>query len=159
MKVGERVMEQTFTIQTQSPDETMSLSSRLGALLQEGDVLTLEGDLGAGKTTFTKGLAKGLDVKRTVNSPTFTIVKEYKGRLPLYHLDVYRLEDSDEDIGFDEYFYGNGVSVIEWAHFIEEFLPSNRLDVRLTYLEGDMRSIKLMPKGDHYIRVCEELVK
>ncbi|KGX84306.1 tRNA (adenosine(37)-N6)-threonylcarbamoyltransferase complex ATPase subunit type 1 TsaE [Pontibacillus marinus] len=152
-------MEQTFTIQTQSPDETMSLSSRLGALLQEGDVLTLEGDLGAGKTTFTKGLAKGLDVKRTVNSPTFTIVKEYKGRLPLYHLDVYRLEDSDEDIGFDEYFYGNGVSVIEWAHFIEEFLPSNRLDVRLTYLEGDMRSIKLMPKGDHYIRVCEELVK
>ncbi|QHE54177.1 tRNA (adenosine(37)-N6)-threonylcarbamoyltransferase complex ATPase subunit type 1 TsaE [Pontibacillus sp. HMF3514] len=152
-------MEQTFTIQTQSPDETMDLSSRLGTLLQEGDVLTLEGDLGAGKTTFTKGLAKGLDVKRTVNSPTFTIVKEYKGRLPLYHMDVYRLEDSDEDIGFDEYFYGNGVSVIEWAHFIEEFLPSNRLDIRLSYLEGDMRSIKLMPKGDHYIRVCEELVK
>jgi len=159
MKVGERVMEQTFTIQTKSPDETMSLATRLGSILQEGDVLTLEGDLGAGKTTFTKGLAKGLDVKRTVNSPTFTIVKEYKGRLPLYHLDVYRLEDSDEDIGFDEYFYGNGVSVIEWAHFIEEFLPPNRLDIQLSYLEGDDRSIKLMPKGDYYIGLCEELVK
>lgn len=152
-------MDKTFAIETHSADETMSLAETLGSLLQEGDVLTLEGDLGAGKTTFTKGLAKGLDIKRTVNSPTFTIVKEYKGRLPLYHLDVYRLEDSDEDIGFDEYFYGKGVSVIEWAHFIEDYLPAERLDIQLFYLEGNERHVKLIPNGAHYYRLCEELIK
>lgn len=98
----------------------MGFSEKLGSLLQPGDVLALEGDLGAGKTTFTKGLAKGLDIKRNVNSPTFTIIKEYHGRLPLYHMDVYRVEDSFEDLGFDEYFDGNGVTVVEWAHLVKE---------------------------------------
>ena len=87
-------------------------------------MITLDGDLGAGKTTFTKGIAEGLGVKRTVNSPTFTIIKEYEGEsFPFYHMDVYRLENSDEDIGFDEYFNSDGVTVVEWATFIEEFLP------------------------------------
>ena len=88
-----------------------------------GDVIALEGDLGAGKTAFTKGLAKGLGVTRTVNSPTFTIIKEYQGRLPLYHMDVYRVSESEEDLGFDEYFEGEGVTVVEWAHLIKEQLP------------------------------------
>ena len=101
-------------------EETMDFAERLGELLQPNQVITLDGDLGAGKTTFTKGLAKGLGVKRTVNSPTYTIVKEYRGRMPLYHMDVYRLEDSEEDIGFDEYFSGEGVTdrmVRLYSHF------------------------------------------
>lgn len=98
----------------------ISWSLRLATLLKAGDV-PLEGDLGAGKTTFTKSLAKGLGIERNVNSPTFTIIKEYKsGRLPLYHMDVYRLGDEFEDLGFDEYFEGDGVTVVEWAHLIEE---------------------------------------
>ena len=87
----------------------------LAELLEARDTITLEGDLGAGKTTFTKALAKGLGIKRTVNSPTFTILKQYEGRLPLNHLDVYRLGESDEDLGWDELFYGDAVSVVEWV--------------------------------------------
>lgn len=152
-------MSSNYTIRTQSPEETASFAEKLASFLHAGDVLTLEGDLGAGKTTFTKGLAKGLGVKRTVNSPTFTIVKEYEGRLPLYHLDVYRLEDSDEDIGFDEYFHGDGVSVVEWAHFIAPYLPTRRLDIRLSYNGETERKIELSPLGEDFERVCEELMK
>lgn len=89
---------------TKSPEETFRLAESLAKKLDAGDVLLLEGDLGAGKTTFTKGIAKGLGVERTINSPTFTIIKEYKGRIPFYHMDVYRVSDPEEDLGFDEYF-------------------------------------------------------
>lgn len=106
---------------TDSDKMTKEIATALAELLSQGDVLTLEGDLGVGKTTFTQGLAVGLDVKRHVTSPTFTIIKEYNGRIPLYHMDVYRLEFSDEDIGFEEYFSGEGVTVVEWAKFIEDF--------------------------------------
>ncbi|MED4473749.1 MULTISPECIES: tRNA (adenosine(37)-N6)-threonylcarbamoyltransferase complex ATPase subunit type 1 TsaE [Bacillaceae] len=140
-----------------SAEETKLIGERLASLLEAGDVLTLEGDLGAGKTTFTKGIAKGLGVKRTVNSPTFTIVKEYEGRLPLYHMDVYRLEDSDEDIGFDEYFNGNGVSVVEWAQFIEEYLPTNRLDIRIKY-NGDSRILEFLSNSSHFESIINELM-
>src|SRR5690625_7498356 len=118
-----------YEIITRHENETKALGKLLAEKLNKGDVITLDGDLGAGKTTFTKGLAQGLGVKRTVNSPTFTIVKEYPGELKLYHMDVYRLENSDEDIGFDEYFHGNGVTVIEWAQFIEEHLPEELLNI------------------------------
>lgn len=140
-----------------SAEETKLIGERLASLLEAGDVLTLEGDLGAGKTTFTKGIAKGLGVKRTVNSPTFTIVKEYEGRLPLYHMDVYRLEDSDEDIGFDEYFNGNGVSVVEWAQFIEEYLPTNRFDIRIKY-NGDSRILEFLSNSSHFESIINELM-
>lgn len=140
-----------------SAEETNLIGERLASLLEAGDVLTLEGDLGAGKTTFTKGIAKGLGVKRTVNSPTFTIVKEYEGRLPLYHMDVYRLEDSDEDIGFDEYFNGNGVSVVEWAQFIEEYLPTDRLDIRIKY-NGDSRILEFLSNSSHFESIINELM-
>src|SRR6185312_15215479 len=95
---------------TKGPEETHTFAKELGSLLKKEDVILLEGDLGAGKTTFTKGLAAGLGIKRNVNSPTFTIIKEYMGRLPLYHMDVYRVEDAFEDLGFDDYFYGDGVT-------------------------------------------------
>jgi tRNA threonylcarbamoyladenosine biosynthesis protein TsaE len=141
-----------------SPDETMEEAARLGELLKPGDVITLEGDLGAGKTTFTKGLAKGLHIKRVVKSPTFTIIREYQGRLPLYHMDVYRLEDSDEDLGFDEYFEGEGVSVVEWAHIIEEYLPEDRLDITIRRLDDNERELTLEPKGERFYRLCEEFM-
>ena len=113
-----------------SIEETERLAHTIASLLQPGDVLTLEGDLGAGKTTFTKGLAKGLGIQRTVNSPTFTILKQYEdGRIPLNHMDVYRLGDQAEDLGWDELFYGESVTVIEWAHLIQDELPENRLDI------------------------------
>ncbi len=136
----------------------MSLAEQLGHLLKAQDVLILEGDLGAGKTTFTKGIAKGLGVKRVVNSPTFNIIKEYNGRLPLYHMDVYRLGESEEDLGFDDYFYGEGVTVVEWAHLIQSYLPSAVLKVNLFHGGNEDRKIVLEPVGERYIRLCEELL-
>ncbi|MFD1337041.1 tRNA (adenosine(37)-N6)-threonylcarbamoyltransferase complex ATPase subunit type 1 TsaE [Oceanobacillus iheyensis] len=145
-------------IQLGSPEETKLFGERLAKSLRPGDVITLEGQLGSGKTTFTKGIASGLEVKRHITSPTFTIVKEYRGKMPLYHMDVYRLEDSLEDIGFDEYFHGNGVSVVEWAGFIEPFLPVNRLEISIHYTENeDMRVIDLKPHGSHFEQVVNEL--
>lgn len=143
---------------TTSPEETMQFAERLGERLESGDVCTLEGDLGAGKTTFTKGLGKGLGVKRTINSPTFTIIKEYQGKVPFYHMDVYRLEDSDEDLGFDEYFSGEGVCVVEWAHFIEEFLPIERLAIHIAYESDVERTISLETNSDHFDQICKELM-
>src|SRR5690625_5472344 len=105
----------TYQIKTHSMEETMTLGSELSVILDPNDVITLEGDVGVGKTAFTKGIAKGLQISRMVTSPTFTIVKQYQGTLALNHMDAYRLEHSEEDIGFDEYFNSGGVSVVEWA--------------------------------------------
>ncbi|TMU82743.1 tRNA (adenosine(37)-N6)-threonylcarbamoyltransferase complex ATPase subunit type 1 TsaE [Bacillus sp. BHET2] len=147
-----------FEIITNSPEETLVFAEQLAAHLKPGTVLTLEGDLGAGKTTFTKGLAKGLGVSKTVNSPTFTIIKEYRGRLPLYHMDVYRLGDSFEDLGFEEYFEGEGVTVVEWAHLIKDQLPEELLSLSI-YREGDSaRRIVLKPYGERYSELCKEIV-
>jgi tRNA threonylcarbamoyladenosine biosynthesis protein TsaE len=142
---------------TIEPSETSQLASNLAELLQPGDVICLEGDLGAGKTTFTKGLAKGLDIKKTVNSPTFTIIKEYKGRLPLYHMDVYRVADAYEDLGFDEYFEGDGVTVVEWAHLIEDQLPAQLLTIYLYHGGPEKRKIVFVPKGERYEQLCKEI--
>ncbi|TFE00711.1 tRNA (adenosine(37)-N6)-threonylcarbamoyltransferase complex ATPase subunit type 1 TsaE [Jeotgalibacillus salarius] len=149
----------TFEWRSSSSEETAEFAEKLGALLQAGDVLTLEGDLGAGKTTFTKGLAKGLDIKRTVNSPTFTIMKEYQGRLPLYHMDVYRVENEFEDLGFDEYFNGDGVCVVEWAHLIADQLPEERLEMFIYYIDEASRRFELVPRGGRYESLCEEILE
>ncbi|WP_338471498.1 tRNA (adenosine(37)-N6)-threonylcarbamoyltransferase complex ATPase subunit type 1 TsaE [Niallia sp. XMNu-256] len=138
-------------------DETVDFSKHLASLLQPGDVITLEGDLGAGKTAFTKGLALGLGIKRNVNSPTFTIIKEYQGAMPLYHMDVYRLEDSYEDLGFDEYFEGDGVTVVEWAHLIEEQLPKERLNIIIYHGGEDTRKFVFKPMGKRYEDLCKEI--
>ncbi|MGN8647970.1 tRNA (adenosine(37)-N6)-threonylcarbamoyltransferase complex ATPase subunit type 1 TsaE [Gracilibacillus sp. HCP3S3_G5_1] len=146
-----------YIFEAKTEEETRRLANKLAILLQPGDVLTLEGDLGAGKTTFTKGLGAGLGVTRTINSPTFTIVKEYMGEIPLYHMDVYRLENSEEDIGFDEYFNGDGITVVEWARFIEEFLPDERLQIQIKRVDEHTRKIIFDPIGDHFDSVCKEL--
>lgn len=148
----------TYIIEVNSPEETERFAAKLAEYLQPGDLLTLEGGLGAGKTTFTKGLAKGLGIKRMVNSPTFTILKQYSGDLNLNHLDVYRLENSDEDIGFDELFADDAVSVVEWAQFIEDYLPEERLEITMERLSEESRAIRFQPVGTRYETLCKELM-
>lgn len=146
------------TIITHSPEETWELAKRLAPILSEGDVINLSGDLGAGKTVFAKGLAEGLGINEPVTSPTFTIIKEYKGRLPLYHFDVYRLYDPEEleELGVDEYFYGDGVSVVEWGDKVEDLLPDIHLAVNILRLVDDsFRRIEITPYGD----VWEQKIK
>ncbi len=134
-----------------SPDETQGFAADMAKSLKSGDVLCLYGDLGAGKTAFVQGLAKGLGIDEPITSPTFTIVNEYEGRLPLYHFDVYRIADSDEmyEVGFDEYVYGEGVSVIEWPQLIADILPERRFDIEIK---------KDFGKGENYreitVREC-----
>lgn len=142
-----------------SIEETNELAEKLAKLSEPKDTITLEGDLGAGKTTFTKAFAKGLEIKRTVNSPTFTIMKQYNGRLPLNHLDVYRLADSDEDLGWDEIFYGDAVTVIEWAHLIEDVLPKERLNIVIKRINETERQFIFTPVGERYETLCKELLK
>ena len=122
--------------ETYSEQETFELGKEIGEHAKGGEVFTLEGDLGVGKTVFTKGFAYGLGVRDDVVSPTFTIVQEYRqGRLPLYHFDVYRIGDPEEmyEVGYEEYFYGDGVCVIEWADLIEELLPEYTKVIRIEY--------------------------
>ncbi|MGG3884533.1 tRNA (adenosine(37)-N6)-threonylcarbamoyltransferase complex ATPase subunit type 1 TsaE [Brevibacillus panacihumi] len=138
-------------------EQTQNFAERLAAFLQPGDLLALEGDLGAGKTTFTQGLARGLGVRNVVNSPTFTIIKEYQGRLPLYHMDVYRVGDDVDSLGLDDYFFGEGVCVVEWASLIEDVLPQERLTIFLRTAGDEQRLIELVPQGDRYVRLCEEI--
>ncbi|MDF2557803.1 MAG: ATP-binding protein [Bacillales bacterium] len=146
-----------FEISCKSEIETAELATKLGSKLASGDLICLEGDLGAGKTTFTKSLAKAIGVTRTVNSPTFTIMKQYQGNLPFYHFDVYRIENEDEDFGFEEYFYGGGISVVEWSHLIASQLPEERLDIFIYYVNENERRMKFVPLGDRYLKICSEL--
>lgn len=145
-------------IKTNSEEETLLLAQNLAKLLKPGDVITLNGDLGSGKTTFTKGLAVGLGIEQMITSPTFTIIKEYDGELPLYHMDAYRLEHSEEDIGFAEYFYGDGISVVEWSQFIEDFLPEERLNIEIEYVSDNVRRLKFQPIGKHYRNMTNQLL-
>jgi tRNA threonylcarbamoyladenosine biosynthesis protein TsaE len=119
-------------IETRSAEETYQLGFEIGQKAQAGQVYTLVGDLGVGKTVFTQGLAKGLEIEEAINSPTFTIVQVYEdGRLPFYHFDVYRIGDIYEmdEIGYEDYIYGEGVTLIEWANLIEEILPTKRTEI------------------------------
>ena len=148
-------------IESCSEENTISLGIKIASLLFKESLILLTGDLGAGKTTFTKGLALGLGIKKNVKSPTFTIVREYhEGRLPLYHMDVYRLEDtSADDIGLDEYFNGDGVSVVEWSQFIDDELPNEYLIIHIIKDEqnDDQRKIVIEAKGERYQELLAEL--
>lgn len=134
-------------IETNSPKETKELGKKMAERAKPGDVFTLVGDLGVGKTVFTQGIAEGLGIDEPVNSPTFTIVQEYEsGRIPFYHFDVYRIGDPEEmdEIGFDDYIYGDGLCLIEWADLIEEILPEKRVAIRIE---------KNLEKGFDYRRI------
>ena len=123
-----------MTIETNSPEETFALGQKLGEQAKAGQIYTLNGDLGVGKTAFTQGIARGLGITEAVSSPTFTIVQVYEeGRLPFYHFDVYRIGDIEEmdEIGYEDYFYGDGLTMIEWANLIEEILPKKRKEITI----------------------------
>jgi tRNA threonylcarbamoyladenosine biosynthesis protein TsaE len=134
-----------------SADATRELAAAIGALLGAGDVLVLAGDLGAGKTTFTQGLAASLGVTAPVTSPTFTLVHEYRGRVPIVHIDVYRLENLQEvhDLGFDELVGGDAVAVVEWGDILGPLLPSDRLQLTFEYAVDDVntRFVEATPYG------------
>ncbi|PSL46929.1 tRNA threonylcarbamoyladenosine biosynthesis protein TsaE [Salsuginibacillus halophilus] len=148
----------SFVTATASETETINFGEILASYVGPGMVFTLSGDLGAGKTHFTKGIGRGLGVKQTVNSPTFTIIKEYEGTLPLHHMDVYRLEeDSAEELGLDEYFFGEGLVVIEWAERVQDQLPKEYLAIDIERINEVERRITLTPKGQRYTELCEEL--
>lgn len=141
-------------IETRSEEATRELGKILGKAVKEGTVITLNGDLGVGKTVFTQGFAQGLGVEETVNSPTFTIVQVYEeGRMPFYHFDVYRIGDIEEmeEIGYEDYFYGNGVCLIEWAELIKEILPEKYVEISI---EKDLNCgfdyRKITIKGEEY---------
>lgn len=137
-------------------EELIEWGRRLGSLLQERDVLILTGDLGAGKTTFTKGLARGLGIKQMIKSPTYTIVREYEGRLPLYHLDVYRIGEDPDSIDLDDFLFGEGITVIEWGELLEGSLPDDYL--KLTILKkADGRELVFESKGRRSQELLEEL--
>lgn len=140
-----------------SEKEMIDFGEKLAQKMFPGFVLTLQGDLGAGKTTFTKGIGRGLGVKRIINSPTFTIVKVYQGRLPLYHFDAYRLEGQNEELGFEEMFECEGVCVIEWPQFIENILPQERLEIHIYKNEDESRRFEFQAIGSQYENVLKEL--
>ncbi len=149
-------MEKTFV--TQSKEETRSLGKRLSAFLNEGDVILLEGDLGAGKTTFVGGVAEGLNVKEDVISPTFNIMKCYfHGTLPLYHIDAYRLEGQNIEIGLDEYIEGDGACFIEWPQFIAPLIPEDKLEIVLTNKGENNRSITFKSESPRFTKVIEQM--
>ncbi|HEX2054027.1 MAG TPA: tRNA (adenosine(37)-N6)-threonylcarbamoyltransferase complex ATPase subunit type 1 TsaE [Actinomycetota bacterium] len=144
---------QRLVVQTRSSDETRQLAGAIAPLLVPGDVLVLSGDLGAGKTTFVQGLAKGLGIVERVTSPTFILMKEYPGgRFPLMHLDVYRLGKIQEviDLGIDEYLDPSYVVAVEWGDRVEPLLPQDHLNVELTHDGADSRTIAMTAKGGHW---------
>ncbi|PTE43327.1 tRNA (adenosine(37)-N6)-threonylcarbamoyltransferase complex ATPase subunit type 1 TsaE [Staphylococcus equorum] len=133
-------------------------ATTLAKYLSAGDLVLLNGDLGAGKTTLSQFIGKALGVKRNINSPTFNIIKSYQGsNLRLHHMDCYRLEDSEEDLGFDEYFEDEAVILIEWSQFISEFLPPSSLTINITTLNESERNIELEAQGVHYVKIKEEV--
>ena len=142
-----------------SQEQTQRLGIRLGELAQAGDVLLLTGNLGSGKTCLTQGIAWGLGVKEYAFSPSFVIMREYHGRLTLYHLDFYRLDRIEEiaDLGLDEYLYGKGVCVVEWAENGMAVLPEEHLLINLSYISDTERSISFEPKGNRYINLLKSL--
>ena len=141
---------------TKNEDDLLALGEKLGTLLEKNDVLILTGELGAGKTTFTKGLAKGLEINQMIKSPTYTIVREYEGRLPLYHLDVYRIEGDADSIDLDEFLFGGGVTVIEWGNLLGQDLPDNYLELEILK-ETTGRFLNFKPKGLRANRLVEGL--
>ncbi len=144
---------------SRSPEQTQQLGSQLGKLAQVGDVFLLVGDLGSGKTCLTQGIAWGIGVKEYAFSPSFVLVREYHGRLPLYHIDLYRLDNIEEivDLALEEYFYGNGICVVEWAEKGMPVLPQENLLITLSYVSATDRRLRLEPNGGHHTKLVEFL--
>ena len=140
-----------YRITTRNEKETIQIAQNLESEKFENMIICLDGDLGSGKTIFAKGVAQALGINENITSPTFNIIKEYtSGELPLYHMDVYRLEDNHESVGLTDYFNKNGVCIIEWSDMISDILPENRLEIIFKVMDEETRIIKLIPYGKEY---------
>ena len=145
-----------YKITTYNEHETAMLAENIESEKFSNMVICLNGDLGSGKTVFVKAFANALGIDEDITSPTFNIIKEYNnGELPLYHMDVYRIEDALEDIGIEDYYDKNGVTIIEWADMIKDKLPEERLDIKFKIIDENTRVIVLIPHGKVYEDICE----
>ncbi len=143
---------------TRSEEETIELAQNFESEKFPNMIICLDGDLGSGKTVFAKGIANALGIKESITSPTFTIIKEYSGELPLYHMDLYRLNSNVEGLGIEEYFNRGGVVVIEWADTIKDLLPQERLDVVIKVIDENKRLFIFTPHGSKYEDLCEAVL-
>ena len=150
-----------YKITTYSEEETIELAQNFESEKFPNMVICLRGDLGCGKTVFTKGFAQAMGIKEEVTSPTFNIIKEYlSGELPLYHMDVYRIDGKVDELGIEEYFTKGGVTIIEWADMIEDYLPEDRLEIKIKHSseDEDKRIITITPYGYEYEELCEAVL-
>lgn len=147
-----------YKITTNSEQETIELAQNIESEKFSNMIICLEGDLGSGKTVFTKGIANGLGIDENLTSPTFSIIKEYHGEYPLYHMDVYRLKGDLSELGIQEYFYKGGIVVIEWADMVEKYLPKERLNIKIKITGENTRLFIITPVGKKYEDLCEAVL-
>jgi len=148
-----------YKITTRSEIETIEIAQNIESEKFENMIICLDGELGSGKTVFTKGFANALGIEESVTSPTFTIIKEYSnGEMPLYHMDVYRLDGNTDGVGIEEYFTKGGVTIIEWAKTISEILPEERLEIKFKILDENKRILIITPYGTKYEELCEAVL-
>ena len=147
-----------YKLTTRSEMDTIELAQNIESEKFPNMVICLNGELGSGKTVFTKGFANALGIDETVTSPTFNIIKEYDGELPLYHMDVYRLDGNTEGVGIEEYFTKGGDVIIEWANTIKDILPENRLDIKFKIAGENSRVLVITPHGKEYEELCEAVL-
>ncbi len=159
LNLPDRIDMNCFELISHSPEQTQQFGVRIGKLALAGDIFLLVGALGTGKTCLTQGIAWGLNIKEYALSPSFVIVRELYGRLPLYHIDLYRLDHIEEiaELGLDDYLYGNGVCVIEWAEKGLDILPTEHLLIQINYLSDTERSFQLKPNGKRYLEIARQL--
>ena len=153
------VIRMEYKITTRDERETIQIAQNLESEKFENMIICLDGDLGSGKTIFTKGFAQALGIKENITSPTFNIIKEYlNGEMPLYHMDVYRLDGKIDGVGIEDYFKKDGVVIIEWADTIQSYLPEERLDIKFKVIDENTRLLIFKPRGQKYEEVCEAVL-
>ena len=152
------VIYMEYRVTTKNEFDTIEIAQNFESEKFPNMIICLDGELGSGKTVFTKGIANALGIDETITSPTFTIIKEYQGELPLYHMDVYRLDGNTDGVGIEEYFTKNGVVVIEWSETIKDLLPTERLDIKFKVLDENRRLLIFQPHGRKYEELCEAVL-
>ena len=153
------VIKMNYKITSYNEQDTIELAQNIESEKFKNMVICLDGDLGSGKTVFTKGFAEALEVDESVTSPTFNIIKEYtSGEMPLYHMDVYRLDGKVDDLGIEEYYKKGGICIIEWSETITDYLPKNGLDIKFKIVDEEKRVISIIPHGSKYDELCEAVL-